>query len=49
MQRGGPLSVHDLWLAGFPVALAGRFATLFQPLSKDMRGIASVSTYVCIN
>ena len=43
MQRGGPQSVRDLWIAGFPMALTGWLATLFQPLSKDMRGIASVS------
>jgi thiol-disulfide isomerase/thioredoxin len=48
MQRGGPQSVRDLWLAGFPMALAGRLATLFQPLSKDMRGIASVSTLIVV-
>jgi hypothetical protein len=44
MQRGGPQAVRDLWLAGFPMALAGRLATLFKPLSRDLRGIASVST-----
>ena len=44
MQRGGPKAIRDLWLAGFPMALAGRLATLFQPLSRDVRGIASVST-----
>lgn len=44
MQRGGPKAVRDLWIAGFPMALAGRLATLFQPLSRDLRGIVSVST-----
>ena len=44
MQRGGPQAVRDLWLAGFPMALAGRISTLFQPLPKDVRGIVSVST-----
>lgn len=44
MQRGGPGAVRDLWLAGFPMALAGQLATLFQPLSRDVRGIVSVST-----
>lgn len=44
MQRGGPGAVRDLWLSGFPMAFAGRLAKLFQPLSKDSRGIASVST-----
>ena len=44
LQRGGPSAVRDMWFAGFPMALAGRLATLFQPLSKDLRGIASAST-----
>ncbi len=44
MQRGGSKAIRDLWFAGFPIALAGRLATLFQPLSEDLRGIVSVST-----
>lgn len=44
MERGGPTAVKDLWLAGFPMALAGRIATLFSPLSPDQRGIAAVMT-----
>ena len=44
MQRGGPQAVRDLWLAGFPMALAGRIATLFSPLSPDTRGIVAVVT-----
>jgi len=43
MTRGGPQAVRDLWLAGLPMALAGRIATLFAPLSPDKRGIAAVS------
>ena len=42
MQRGGPQASRDLWLAGFPMALAGRIATLFSPLSPDERGIVAV-------
>jgi len=42
MERGGPQAVKDLWRAGFPMALAGRVATLFSPLSPDQRGIAAV-------
>ncbi len=42
MVRGGPQAVRDLWLAGFPMALAGRVATLFSPLVPDQRGIAAV-------
>ncbi len=44
MTRGGPQAVRDLWRAGFPMALAGRVATLFTPLSPDQRGIAAVLT-----
>ncbi len=42
MKRSGPQAVRDLWQAGFPMALAGRIATLFSPLSPDQRGIAAV-------
>ena len=44
MERGGPQAVRDLWLAGFPMALAGRVATWFSPLSPDQRGIVAVLT-----
>jgi len=44
MNRGGPQAVTDLWRAGFPMALAGRIATFFTPLSPDQRGIAAVLT-----
>ncbi len=44
MTRGGPQAVRDLWLAGFPMAIAGRVASLFSPLSPDQRGIAAVVT-----
>jgi len=44
MERGGPQAVRDLWRAGFPMALAGRVATWFSPLSPDRRGIAAVLT-----
>lgn len=42
MGRAGPRAVIDLWRAGMPMALAGRVATLFQPLSPDQRGLAAV-------
>jgi len=48
MRRGGPQAVRDLWLAGFPMALAGRIAPLFSPLSPDQRGIAAVLTLAAI-
>lgn len=44
MKRGGPQAVRDLWVAGFPMALAGRIANLYSPLSPDQRGIAAVLT-----
>jgi len=44
MTRGGPQAVRDLWRAGFPMALAGRVAAFFTPLSPDQRGIAAVLT-----
>jgi hypothetical protein len=44
MTRGGPQAVRDLWQAGFPMALAGRVATFFTPLSPDQRGIVAVLT-----
>ena len=44
MERGGPQAVSDLWRAGFPIALAGRIASFFTPLSPDQRGIAAVLT-----
>jgi hypothetical protein len=44
MERGGPQAVRDLWRAGFPMALAGRVATFYSPLSPDQRGIAAVLT-----
>ena len=46
MERAGPQAVKDLWRAGFPMAVAGRLAKFFSPLSPDRRGIASVLTLV---
>lgn len=48
MERGGPQAVSDLWRAGFPMALAGRVATLFSPLTPDQRGIAAVLTLLFV-
>jgi len=44
MDRAGPQAVKDLWLGGPPMALAGRVATFFTPLSADHRGLAAVFT-----
>ena len=44
MKRSGPQAVRELWIAGFPLAQAGRIATLFSPFSPDHRGIAAVLT-----
>jgi peroxiredoxin len=46
MERGGPQAVSDLWRAAFPMALAGRIATVFKPLAPAQRGIAAVLTMV---
>jgi len=46
MERGGPQAVNDLWRAAFPMALAGRLATMFKPLEPDRRGLAAVLTLV---
>lgn len=48
MERGGPQAVRDLWRAAFPMALAGRVATFFSPLSPDQRGIAAVLTLLLV-
>lgn len=48
MQRGGPQATNDLWRAGLPMALAGRVATFFSPLSPDQRGIAAVLTLAVV-
>jgi thiol-disulfide isomerase/thioredoxin len=42
MQRAGPQAVSDLWRAAFPMALAGRLATVFSGASPDQRGIYAV-------
>lgn len=44
MERAGPKAVKELWIAGLPMAIAGRVATFFSPLSPDQRGYASVLT-----
>jgi hypothetical protein len=44
MDRAGPQAVKDLWRGGLPMALAGRVATIFSPLSRDQRGFAAVLT-----
>jgi len=44
MKRGGPKAVRELWLAGFPMALAGQLATFFSLLPQDRRGFAAVLT-----
>ena len=44
MERAGPQAVKDLWWAGLPMALAGRVATFFSPLSPDQRGFTAVLT-----
>jgi len=44
MDRAGPQASRDMWLGALPMALAGRVATLFSPLSPDQRGIVAALT-----
>ncbi len=44
MKRAGPQAARDLWLFGFPMALAGRVATIFSALPPDQRGVSAVLT-----
>ena len=41
--RSGPRAVRELWLAGFPMALAGTLANLIPSSSPAKRGIVAVS------
>ncbi len=43
LVRSGPSAVRELWLAGFPMALASAFANLIPSSSPERRGIAAVS------
>ena len=44
MERAGPQAVRDLWWSAFPMALAGRLATVFATASHARRGIYAVIT-----
>jgi hypothetical protein len=44
LQDMSPQTVRNLWRAGFLMALAGRVATFFTPLSPDQRGVAAILT-----
>jgi len=48
MERAGPQALSDLWRSAFPMAVAGRVAPLFSPLSPDQRGIAAVLTLTLV-
>lgn len=48
MKRGGRQAGRDLWRVGFPVALAGRIATFFSPLTPNQRGVVAVLTLASI-
>ena len=48
MERAGPQAIRELWLAGLPMALAGRIATFFPWLTPDQRGITAVLTLTII-
>lgn len=44
MERAGPQAIKDLWWGAFPMALAGRLATVFSTQSPGQRGIYAVLT-----
>lgn len=44
MERAGPQAVKDLWWGAFPMALAGRLATVFPSRSAGQRGMYAVLT-----
>jgi hypothetical protein len=43
MDRAGARAWRDMWIGGFPIALAGAVAMLLKPLPRDWRGIFSVT------
>ncbi len=49
MKRAGPQAARDLWLFAFPMALAGRIATIFSALPPDRRGVSAVLTLAFIS
>ncbi len=48
LSRAGQPAGRDMWRAGFPIAVAGKLAPLFRPLSPGNRGIASVVTLALV-
>lgn len=42
MDRAGPQAVRELWMAGLPMALAGRIASYIPWFTPDGRGVAAV-------
>ncbi len=44
MKTAGPQAERDLLMYGTPMAITGKFATLFNPLSQDWGGVAAVTT-----
>jgi hypothetical protein len=44
MERAGPQAAKDLWWGAFPMALAGRLATVFSASTLDLHGIYAVLT-----
>lgn len=43
MNRGGKRAWKEMWISGFPIALAGTIAMFLKPLPRDYRGISSVT------
>jgi hypothetical protein len=48
LGRAGQPAWRDVWRSGFPIAIAGKLARLFRPLSPGNRGIASVVTLALV-
>ena len=48
LGRAGQPAWRDVWRSGFPIAIPGKLAPLFRPLSPGNRGIASMLTLALV-
>ena len=48
LKAAGPQAQRDMLLAAPPIALAGKIANLFRPLSKNQRGAAALITIAAV-
>ena len=49
LSRAGQSAWRDMWRAGFPIAIAGKTAPLFRPLTPGNRGIAAMATLASLS